>query len=674
MKKLLTTSLTFCLLINIVWSQEISPLLFGHNIWLDKLNIGGTYTDVGSMNELWDDLEVAGTQFVRAGGIHYDENIPPNEVYLEWIDEIYAIGAEPMIQISRKSTAQQARDLVNFINVTMNRGVKYWIIGNEPDWHWNVSTPESNPYHVYDAGTIRAYITTISSAIKGVDPNILVVGPECAWMNTQYLGELIGGSQDITGTDGNGNYYIDVVTYHQYNDPTRGAVEGKMNTFLDIFNSANASRPVNKKMTWGITEYNITTDNDKETDRNKAWSFYAGQYFAETYGLAMKHGALTIMPWSVQESGGNRVAFDLGMFDSAPNLEPRSSYHHYHMLANHFSGEYADGVSNQNDITAFGSVDNGASSVVIMNKGNTAYNFVVSLNEDPISGTADLKVNIDANQDVTVTGSLAANETQALLFDNQGNLIEKCVYNEADAMAKRWPSCETFTTTQSPFSGVAIVIPGIVEAEEYDLGSSQIAYNDLTNGNEGNVFRTDNVDIEEKIGGGYNVGWIDSGEWLEYSVDVTDSDNYLFSFVVASEESGSLHVEMDGLDVSGTIQVGTTGGWQIWDTIYVGPFALKEGESILRLSFDEGPYNLDQVIVERQVVLGITSSPENEINIFPNPAMGHVRLSSPTSWELFSVQGEFIKRGDGMQIELTGFSKGVYFVKIANSFTRLVLQ
>lgn len=675
MKKLFITSVVLCFLASTVWSQEISPLLFGHNIWLDKLSLNGTYTDVGSMNDLWDDLESGGTQFVRAGGIHYDENIPPNEVYLEWIDEIYAIGAEPMIQISRKSTAQQARDLVTYINVTMNRNVKYWIIGNEPDWHWNVSTPASDPYHVYDAGTIKAYITNISTAIKEVDPSILVVGPECAWMNTNYLGDLIGGAQDITGVDGNGNYYIDVVTYHQYNDPTRAVVESKMNTFLGILNSANVSRPVGHKLTWGITEYNITTDNDKENDRNKAWSFYAGQYFAETYGLAMKHGALTIMPWSVQESGGNRVGFDLGMFDSAPNLEPRSNYHHYHLLANNFSGQYANGTTDQADVTAFGSVDNGVTSVILINKGNASFNYVLSLDENPISGTSELKVNISANLGVTISGSIGANETQLLVFNNQGDLAEKCIYNEEDALAKRWPSCETFNSVQGPYSGNLNLIPGSIEAEEYDLGGAQTAYNDLTEGNEGTVFRTDDVDVQEKVGGGYNVGWIDSGEWLEYSVDVTSADEYNFSFIIASEESGTMHVEMNGQNISSVIAIGSTGGWQVWDTVTVGPYQLNSGEAIMRLYFDEGPFNLDQVIVEKEVVLG--NKGVNwllPVSIYPNPTHGDVTLTSNENWELFDVAGGLKLSGYGNSIPMAGMEKGLYLAKINNQYTRVVLE
>src|SRR6218665_3416641 len=48
------------------------------------------------------------------------------------------------------------------------------------------------------------------------------------------------------------------------------------------------------------------------------------------------------------------------------------------------------------------------------------------------------------------------------------------------------------------------------QAEDYS------AFNDTTAGNQGGAYRSDNVDIEatSDTGGGFNVGWIETGEWL----------------------------------------------------------------------------------------------------------------------------------------------------------------
>ena len=70
------------------------------------------------------------------------------------------------------------------------------------------------------------------------------------------------------------------------------------------------------------------------------------------------------------------------------------------------------------------------------------------------------------------------------------------------------------------------------------------------------------------LGGGYNVGWIAPGEWLQYSVNVTSAGSYTFAGrVAASGQGGSFHVEMNGANVTGSITIPDTGGWQSWQTV-----------------------------------------------------------------------------------------------------------
>ena len=55
-----------------------------------------------------------------------------------------------------------------------------------------------------------------------------------------------------------------------------------------------------------------------------------------------------------------------------------------------------------------------------------------------------------------------------------------------------------FTNTasgQQSFGGAPWMVPGRIEAEDYDTGGQGIAYNDTTAGNSGGQYRTDDVDI-----------------------------------------------------------------------------------------------------------------------------------------------------------------------------------
>jgi hypothetical protein len=154
------------------------------------------------------------------------------------------------------------------------------------------------------------------------------------------------------------------------------------------------------------------------------------------------------------------------------------------------------------------------------------------------------------------------------------------------------------TQTQSPYGGTARNIPGTIEAEHYDLGGEGVAYHDLSAGNSGNAFRTDNVDLEASTdtGTGYNVGWVQAGEWLEYGVNVTSAGTFSLDVRVAATAAGkTFHIEMDGVNISGTINVPNTTGWQIWQTVTVTTSSLTTGQKIMRIVMDSGDFNLNKV-------------------------------------------------------------------------------
>jgi hypothetical protein len=151
---------------------------------------------------------------------------------------------------------------------------------------------------------------------------------------------------------------------------------------------------------------------------------------------------------------------------------------------------------------------------------------------------------------------------------------------------------------QSPYGGTARNLPGRIEGEHYDVGGQSVAYNDLTTGNSGNAFRTDNVDLEATTdaGGGFNVGWIQAGEWLEYTVNVTTAGTYTLSARVAAISAGkTFHAELDGVNISGTLTVPNTGGWQTWQTVTATTPSLTTGQKILRIFADQGDFNVNYV-------------------------------------------------------------------------------
>jgi hypothetical protein len=152
---------------------------------------------------------------------------------------------------------------------------------------------------------------------------------------------------------------------------------------------------------------------------------------------------------------------------------------------------------------------------------------------------------------------------------------------------------------QTPFGGTPWAIPGTIEMENFDNGGEGVAYHDADAANNGNAGRTnEGVDTENASGGGLNVGWTSSGEWLEYTVSVATSGTYDLEFRVASiVGGGNFHVQFDGEDKTGLIPTSNTGGWQTWTSVTAENVALDAGEQVMRVYLDNANFNLDKVII-----------------------------------------------------------------------------
>ena len=129
-----------------------------------------------------------------------------------------------------------------------------------------------------------------------------------------------------------------------------------------------------------------------------------------------------------------------------------------------------------------------------------------------------------------------------------------------------------------------------IEAEDY------VGYFDLSPGNNGGVYRTDDVDIEATTdtGGGFNVGWIEAGEWLSYPITVPEVGVYQITARVASPNAGpfSLKASVAGADTMLTFD--GTGGYQTWANA-AGTLVLPAGAETLRLDALSTGFNLNWI-------------------------------------------------------------------------------
>lgn len=160
-----------------------------------------------------------------------------------------------------------------------------------------------------------------------------------------------------------------------------------------------------------------------------------------------------------------------------------------------------------------------------------------------------------------------------------------------------WKLSEVCETKQEAFKNNSI--PGTIEVEDFDKGCPGDAYYDRDDVNAGGQYRTsEGVDIEKCAAGGFNIGWTNNGEFMAYTVTVSNAATYQASFFVATpSDNTKLHLECDGIDVSGVISIPNTGGYQNWQAVQKS-VKLEAGQHVLKLVVDEAPVNMDKMVFE----------------------------------------------------------------------------
>ena len=205
------------------------------------------------------------------------------------------------------------------------------------------------------------------------------------------------------------------------------------------------------------------------------------------------------------------------------------------------------------------------------------------------------------------------------------------------------------------------VAPGIIEAVHYDLGTSGFAYLDevdatyhvstgeFTAWNSGWSFRNDGVDIERSDDLentiGYNVGYTNSGEWMQYEIEVEETAVYDIVVTTSSGGSGGLfRFSVDGAGLTKRSFAGPTGDWQAWENVTVENVYLEAGIQKFRFHTDVAGYNVSRFeFVKTDVALedlsytfidGETIN-ESSIKLSLNRAIDPALPSSPAGFELY---------------------------------------
>jgi endoglucanase len=176
-------------------------------------------------------------------------------------------------------------------------------------------------------------------------------------------------------------------------------------------------------------------------------------------------------------------------------------------------------------------------------------------------------------------------------------------------------------------SGNYTSVPGTIQAEAFCSMSG---------------IQTENT---TDTGGGQNIGYTDTGDWLGYRINVPSAGTYTVEYRVASESAGGgIRLEsFGGGSVYGTVNVPATGGWQTWQTIS-HTVTLPAGSQEIGIAITAGGFNLNWF----RVVGNTSTVPIGQViwlrginNQYVSGENGTTAMNcnrpSPGTWEQFTV-------------------------------------
>lgn len=254
----------------------------------------------------------------------------------------------------------------------------------------------------------------------------------------------------------------------------------------------------------------------------------------------------------------------------------------------------------------------------------------------------ELSVDIQQQQKLTISyisGSIKSEDDGRLQpFEN------KFVYN-------------TFDEVLQPF-----LLPGKIEAEDYHY-----MFGIQTEGT------TD-------VGGGLNVGWIDSGDWLQYYVSFIESGAYKVNYRVAAlSQNGILSLRKESSIINSTL-LPVTNGWQNWVTVSA-EVEMEKGEYFIDLLAAQGGFNInwfsfdlitnvDQEDVKYDFSLGQNyPNPFNPSTSFnysiPQNSFVKLKLYDALGCEVECIVYESQTAGKHTVVyDASGLSSGVYYYRL----------
>ena len=476
-------------------------------------------------------------------------------------DSMYKPAQTGGVAPSRALLLETAREWVRYANVTKGYNVRYWEIGNES---------YSDTYN--GSATAEDYardLIEFSQVMKAVDPSIQIGanGREAGWWQT-VLPTASGA--------------IDFLAVHEYPADGWGSYSYYANNAVDLLDSVRIAEKVlqthaaladRERIRIAATEINSADWTGKWPHVNTLG--HAIVLF-DTIGELLQDPSVEFSEvWNTRWIG-NDTATTPSLFDMLDKHNQLQATGRATAIWRQFLKDQLVATTSSQRVKAYTTYSpaTGKLSVFLINKGTDVSTIRLEISRFSPTFTAakwvlrgyssdDTSPSWSYDGDETTPSSLALPPVSITVLD---------------------------ITPRAPVN----TGPATIEAEDFDDG----AFYDRSPENYGGSYRSTAVDIEPSAdaGGGYNIGWIEAGEWTEYTFEARAEGDYALAVRVASPgSSAAFHLLIDGVDVSGSVSVPNTGDWQHWATVSAGKAHLGAGLHRLRFLADTDGFNVNWI-------------------------------------------------------------------------------
>ncbi len=254
----------------------------------------------------------------------------------------------------------------------------------------------------------------------------------------------------------------------------------------------------------------------------------------------------------------------------------------------------------------------------------------------------------------------------------QGTYDLKAIVTCTDSSKYERLACFNVTnSTRRPFNN-NIELPGTIEAEDFDIGADKLTYHDSDTRNDGDrTYRSNGGGVDLlKTDDGYVLGHTQTGEWVEYTVNVKEAGLYNFEAIAsAGAYNASFKLTLsnysDQVDLTDEIPVqcaelGEWGNFMSVNGRLLVP--LKEGKQRIRLNITGGQCHIDKIKFNRieldddmkvsvkatpssnvtvgsKVTVRVTASSTNStiaaVKIYENGVLDTIMTESPYTAEIY---------------------------------------